>query len=39
MKNRVTKSEEPSEVPFNPPFLKGERIDPFIPAKERLSSL
>jgi hypothetical protein len=33
MKNRIPKCQEPSEIPLNPPFSKGERVDPFIQPK------
>jgi hypothetical protein len=28
MKNRVPRSQEPPEIPLNPPFSKGETISP-----------
>jgi hypothetical protein len=36
MKNKVAKCQEPSEIPLNPPFSKGERLDSFIQPKEKV---
>jgi hypothetical protein len=33
MKNKVAKCQESPEIPLNPPFPKGERVDPFIQPK------